>query len=80
MIDKDWMFEIYNEVADNRDDRSLDILFQKIDILCYEEKFDIIDKILLEFDFSKVSPTLLVGILSITNPIKTFLLNRSVLM
>ena len=60
--------KIYSLVAEEKPDQALDILFQYIDGLFTENKFDQVNDFLTQVDIELLDTNLMVGVLSITLP------------
>jgi hypothetical protein len=72
-----WLDNTYELVARNRDDEALDVVFDEIHRLLSKASFKECDSGLAMVDVSKLSPTLITGVLSITLQAKAKLHQRA---
>jgi hypothetical protein len=74
-----WLVEVYEAVAEHRVRPAIDILFEHMDDLFLEGRFQEADKILSLVDVEKLDENLMVGFLTITSAAKDHLNNRDAL-
>lgn len=71
-----WLSEVYALVAENRNDKAIDRVFDEVDELLLAGDFAKVDELLSEVDLAKLNPALLIGFLTITNVARKKLLAR----
>lgn len=74
-----WLAEVYEAVAERRVRHAIDVLFERMDDLFLEGKFQEADRILSSVDVEKLDENLMVGFLTITFAAKEHLNNRDAL-
>jgi tetratricopeptide (TPR) repeat protein len=75
----DWLLEVYSLVSQARREAAIDLVFERIDALLREGRFDSCDEVLRAVDTRRLSTSLMVAFLSITLAAKDELKSRAAL-
>ena len=75
-LNRNWLTELYEMVSTGSTDKSIDMIFDKIDNLHTAGDFDSVDNILYELDATRLTTTVLIAFLSITKAARDELYNR----
>ena len=68
--------EVYGLAGNGEEDRAIDVIFEHVNGLLIEGRFDVCDRILAEVDIARIPPVLMISFLTITAAAKPQLHNR----
>jgi hypothetical protein len=72
-----WLGEVYSLLETNKMRKAIDVVFDNIDNLCCEQKFEEIDEILSKADLDRLDENLIVAFLTISFGAKNYIKQRA---